>query len=92
MDSAISCPTASSSALPATSCRSSTASGVSGSFSNNQGLTLVPGSAQLELTLPFPAPLKLTVSPISPNVTNRCVPKMLKLSSNVSVVSRMSSS
>jgi hypothetical protein len=48
-----------------------------------QGLTLVPISAQLELTLPLSAQLKLTVSPIEPNLTRGCVPKVLKLSSDV---------
>jgi hypothetical protein len=41
-----------------------------------QGLTLVPISAQLELTLPLTARLKLTLSPIQPNqpayVSRRC--------------------
>jgi len=32
-----------------------------------QGLTLVPLSAQLELTLPLSAQLKLTLSPTQPN-------------------------
>jgi hypothetical protein len=45
-----------------------------------QGLTLVPISAQL----------KLTVSPICPKLICGCVPKKLKLSSNVSDVSRRS--
>jgi len=49
-----------------------------------QGLTLVPVSAQLELTLPLSAQLKLTVSPISPDVTRGCVLKVLKLSSKAS--------
>jgi hypothetical protein len=52
-----------------------------------QGLTLVPISAQLELTLPLSAQLKLTLSPLQPNLTHACVPKVLKLSSNVSVCS-----
>jgi len=56
-----------------------------------QGLKLVPISAQLELTLPVPAELKLTLSPIEPKLTRGCVPKVLKLSSNVSDVSRRSS-
>jgi len=59
-----------------------------------QGLTLVPISAQLELTLPVSAQRKLTVSPIQPKVNRGCVPKVLKLSSTRSVndVSRRSSS
>ena len=57
-----------------------------------QGLTLVPISAQLELTLPLSAHLRLTVSPIQPKLTLGCVPKVLKLSSDVSDVSRTSSS
>jgi len=57
-----------------------------------QGLTLVSISAQLEHTLPLSAQLKLTVSNVEPNVTRGCVPKVLKLSSNVSDVSRRSSS
>jgi len=57
-----------------------------------QGLTFVPNSAQLELTLPLSAQLKLTVSPMSPNVTRGRGPRVLKLSSNVSDLSRRSSS
>ena len=57
-----------------------------------QVLTLVPTSAQLELTLPLSAQLKLTASPIHPNVTRGRVPEVLKLSSDVSDVSRRSSS
>jgi hypothetical protein len=57
-----------------------------------QGLALVPTSAQLELTLPISAQLKLTLSPMSPTLIRRCVPRVLKLSSNVSDVSRRSSS
>jgi hypothetical protein len=53
-----------------------------------QGLTLVPTSSQLELTLPLPAQPKLTVSPTHAS----CVRNVLKLSSNVSDVSRGSSS
>ena len=49
-----------------------------------QGLTLVPVIAQLELTLPFSAQLKLTLSPIQPQLTRGCVPKVLKFSSDVS--------
>ena len=45
-----------------------------------QGLTLVPISAQLELTFPLSAQLKLTLSPIYPTLTRGCVPKVLKLS------------
>jgi hypothetical protein len=52
----------------------------------DQGLTLVPTSAQLELALPISAQLKLTLSPIQLTLTRECVPKRLKLSSNVSVV------
>ena len=51
-----------------------------------QGLTLVPISAQLELTLPLFAQLKLTVSPVCPRLTRECVPKVLKLCPNVSDV------
>ena len=57
-----------------------------------QGLTLVPNPAQLELTLPLAAQIKLTVSPVQANVTRGCVPKVLKLSSIVSDVSRRPSS
>jgi hypothetical protein len=57
-----------------------------------QGLTLVPISAQLELTLPLSAQLELTLSPTQPNLTRGCVPELLKMSSNVSDVSRRSSS
>ena len=57
-----------------------------------QGLTLVPVSAQLELTLPVSAQLKLTLSPPQPELTRGCGLKVLKLSSNVSDVSRRSSS
>jgi len=57
-----------------------------------QGLTLVPISAQLELTLPLSAQLKLDLSPIQPKLTRDFVPKLLKLSSTVSDVSRRSSS
>jgi len=51
-------------------------------------LTL-PITAQLELTLPISAQLKLTVSPIPirPSLTSGCVPKVLKLSSNMSDMS-----
>ena len=48
-----------------------------------QGLTLVSISAQLELTLPLSAQLKLTLSPILTKLTRGCVPEVLKLSSNV---------
>ena len=65
---------------------------VSSVSSMEQGLTLVPFSAQLELTLPMSAQLKLTVSPTSPKLTRGCGPKVLKLSSDVSDVSRRSSS
>jgi len=57
-----------------------------------QGLTPVPIPAQLELTLPLSAQLKLTLSHMRPKLTRVCGPKMLKLSSNVSDVSRRSSS
>jgi len=57
-----------------------------------QGLTLVPISTQLELTLPLSAQLKLILSPTQAKLTRRCGPKVLKLSSNVSDVSRRSSS
>jgi hypothetical protein len=54
-----------------------------------QGLTLVPISAQFELTPPLSAQLKLVRarSPIcKPKTARGCVPKVLELSSNVSVV------
>jgi hypothetical protein len=51
---------------------------------SRQGLTLAPISAELEHTLPISAQLKLTLSPVRPNVTRGCVPMVLKLSSNVS--------
>ena len=57
----------------------------SGKAACGQGLTLVPISTQLEPTLPLSAQLKLTLCTI-------CVPKVIKLSSNVSYVSRRSSS
>jgi len=57
-----------------------------------QRLTLGPISAQLEQTWPISAQLKLTLSPIQPKLTRVCDPKVLKLSSNISVVSRRSSS
>ena len=57
-----------------------------------QGLTIVPISAQPELTLPLPAQLKLTLSPTQPKLSRGCGPKVLKLSTNVSDVSRTSSS
>ena len=62
------------------------------SASTGQGLTLVPSSAQLELTLPLSAQLELTLSPIQPQpMLNRgCVLEVLMLSSNVSDVSRRS--
>ena len=51
---------------------------------HEQGLTstLVPNSAQLELVL----------SPTQPNLSQECVPKVLKLSSNVNEVSLRCSS
>jgi len=64
----------------------------SGLMSTRQWLTLVPTSAQLELTLPLSAQLKLTSFPMSPNLTRGCVLKVLKLSSNVSDVAPRSSS
>jgi len=60
--------------------------------SSTQGLTLVPISAQFELTLPLSARLERTLSPLQPKLIRGCVPKVLKLSSNVSDVSRRSSS
>jgi len=51
-----------------------------------QGLTLAPNSAQLELTVPLSAQLKLTLSLMKPNLIRGCVPKVLKLSSNASDV------
>jgi hypothetical protein len=57
-----------------------------------QGLTLVPISAQVELTLPLSAQLKLAVSLTQRKLSRGCGPKVLKLSSNVSDVSRKSSS
>jgi hypothetical protein len=38
-----------------------------------QGLTLVPISAQLELTLPLSAQPELTFSPAQPKLTRGCV-------------------
>ena len=55
-----------------------------------QGLILVPIFAHLELTLPLSAQLKLTLSLAQPKLTRGCVPKMLKLSSHGSDVSRTS--
>ena len=57
-----------------------------------QGLTLVAISAQLELTLVISAQLKLALSPTQPKLIRGGVQKVLKLSSNVSDVSRRSSS
>jgi len=51
-----------------------------------QGVTLVPISAQLELTASISAQLKLTMSPVQPKCTRGCVSKVLKMSSNVSDV------
>ena len=45
-----------------------------------------------ELSFPLSAQLELTLSPIQPIIARGCVPKVLKLSSNVSDVSRRSSS
>ena len=53
------------------------------SLPSTQGLTTVPVSAQIELTLPPSAQRNLTLSPKQPKLTRRCVPKVLKLSSNV---------
>ena len=53
---------------------------------SGQGPTLVPISAQLELTLPISAQLELTWSPTYPNLTHGCVPKVHKLISHVSNV------
>jgi hypothetical protein len=53
---------------------------------HGQGLKLVPISAQLELTLPRFAQIKLTLSPTQPKLTRGCGPKVLKLSSDVSGV------
>ena len=47
-------------------------------------------AAQLELTLPLSAQLKPGLSHIRPTFPRGCVPKVLKLSSNVSDVCRMS--
>jgi hypothetical protein len=47
-----------------------------------QGLTLVPISAQLKLTLPISAQLRLTSSPIHPKSIRGCGPEVLKLTSN----------
>jgi hypothetical protein len=60
-------------------------------FSHGQGLTLVPISVQLALTLPLSAQLKLTLSPTQPTLTRGCGWKVLNLSSNVSDVPRRSS-
>jgi len=57
-----------------------------------QGPPLVPISAQLELTLHVPAQRMMNLSPIYPKLTRGCVPKVLKMSSNVSDVFRRSSS
>jgi len=61
-------------------------------LARKQGPTLVPISAQLEPTLPLSAQLKLTLSPAQPKLTLGSGPKVLKLSSDVSDVSRRSSS
>ena len=66
-------------------------------FTQEQGLTLVPISAQLELTLPLPAQQAYFVPHITQRnpwmcsecaqvelLRERCVPKVLKLSSEVS--------
>ena len=62
------------------------------SVAGGQGLTFVPISAQLELTLPISAHVELTLSTLRPKLARGCVPKVVKLSSNVSDVSRRSSS
>jgi hypothetical protein len=59
---------------------------------DGQGLTLVPVPAQVELTLPLSAKLKLTLSPVCPKSSRVCVPKVLRLRFNVSDVSRRCSS
>jgi len=51
--------------------------------SARQGLTRVPISAQLELTLSLSAQLHLTLAAIRVKFTRGCVPKVFKLSSNV---------
>jgi hypothetical protein len=57
------------------------------------GLRSFPFPLNLSLlTLPLAAQLELTVSPIYPNVTRGCAPKVLKLSSIMSDVSRRHSS
>jgi len=57
-----------------------------GKCSEEQGLTLVPISAQLELTLPLSAQLKITSFPAQPKSNRGRGPKVLKLSSNGSDV------
>jgi len=59
---------------------------------DGQGRTLVPIAAQLELTLSLSAQLQLTLPSTQPKLTRGFGPKVLKLSSNVSEVSRRSSS
>ena len=50
------------------SCRDAGA-GAGGAGAVDEGLTLVPISTQLQLTLPLSAELKLTLSPMKPNLT-----------------------
>jgi hypothetical protein len=57
-----------------------------------RGLHSFPFPLNLSLISPIFAQLKLTVSSMYPNVTSGCVPKVLKMSSDVSDVSRTSSS
>jgi len=51
-----------------------------------QGLTLVPISAQIELTLHLSAQIQLTLSTLQPKLTCGRVPQVLKLSYDVSAV------
>ena len=59
-----------------------------------RGLSLVSISAERKLTLTLVAQLKFLLSPVDVSrtkITRGCVPEVLKLSSNVSDVSRRSS-
>jgi len=57
------------------------------------GLHWFPIPLNLSLLCTFPLNLSfLSLSPIKPRLTRGCVPKVLKLSSNVSNVSRRSAS
>ena len=57
-----------------------------------RGLHSLPSPLNWSLLCPSPLNLRSLFSPILPNLTRECVPKVLKLSSKLSDVSRSSSS